>query len=70
MMNKEQLVDDIMFLKQLSAMTGRLIIYNHRESSTQSSERNYGYESKKFYNDIDKIYYQFPSKGKLTRAYD
>lgn len=70
MMNKEQLFDDIQFLKQLAAMTGRLIIYNHRDSTTQSSERNYGYESKKFYQDIDKIYYQFPSKSKLVRAFE
>ena len=33
MMNKEELFDDIQFLKQLSSLTGRLFIYNHRDSS-------------------------------------
>lgn len=33
MMNKEELFDDIQFLKQLAGLTGRLFIYNHRDTS-------------------------------------
>lgn len=57
MMNKEQLYDDIQFLKQLSAMTGRLVIYYQREASGKQSapEKSYGYESRKFYKDIEKV---------------
>ena len=70
-MNQPELADDIKMLEHLASLTGKLVIYSARDDKLQpADDKNYGYESKKFYKNIVKQYYNFPPRSKMNRAFE
>ena len=69
-MSNSSLAEDIYLYEKLGAKDNKLIIYSAREASNPSEEKNYGYESRKFYKNLQVVYYNFPSKYKLVRSFE
>ena len=59
-------------LTKLAAITRKLFIYSARDDKVLASgeDRNFGYESKKFYQNTERRYYCFPPRNKLNRSFE